>query len=107
MDLMTKTNDLKCRLLEKNGGVWIEELFAGSKKEYFAKFDEEFEYSRPEWNVSDRRITTRTGPGVIKTVCKNTKNGKVWDWNCSFSDSGLTIETSAGGFKATEYYKSA
>jgi len=97
--------DAGFRLLEKNGGLWIEELFAGSKKEYFAKFDEEFEYSRPEWNVSDRRITTRTGPGVIKTVCKNTKNGKVWDWNCSFSDSGLIIETSAGGFKATEYYK--
>ena len=104
-DIKRKTNNLKCRLLEKNGGFWIEELFGGSKKEYFAKFDEELEYDRPEWNVADKRITTKIGPGVLKTVCKSKKNGKVWDWTVTFSDSGLTIETNAGGFKATEYYK--
>ena len=93
-----------CRIIEKNGGVWIEELFGGSKKEYFAKFDEELEYERPEWNISDKRITTKIGPGVMKTVCKN-KNGKVWDWNITFSDTGVTLETNAGGNKATEYYK--
>jgi len=97
--------DAGFRLLEKNGGFWIEELFGGSKKEYFAKFDEELEYDRPEWNVSDKRITTKIGPGVLKTVCKSKKNGKVWDWTVTFSDRGLTIETNAGGNKATEYYK--
>jgi len=93
------------RLLEKNGGFWIEELYGGSKKEYFAPLNEEFEYDRPEWNVSDKRITTRVAPGVLKTVCKSKKDGKVWDWTCTFTDTGLTIETNAGGCKATEYYK--
>lgn len=97
--------DAGFRLIEKNGGVWIEELFGGSKKEYFAKFDEELEYDRPEWNIADKRITTKIGPGVLKTVCKSKKNGKVWEWTSTFSDAGLTFETNAGGFKATEYYK--
>ena len=63
------------------------------------------EYDRPEWNVSDKRITTKLGPGVLKTVCKNKKTGKTWDWTLTFSDTGAIIETNAGGNKATEYYK--
>lgn len=35
------------RIIEKENGAWIEELFGGSKKEYFAKYDEEIEYERP------------------------------------------------------------
>ena len=34
-------------MVEKENGMWIEELFGGSKKEYFAKFDQEIEYERP------------------------------------------------------------
>merc|ERR1719219_432940 len=93
------------RIVEKEGGVWVEELFGGSKKEYFAKFDEEIDYERSDWNLSDKRITTKLGPGVFKTVCRSKKDGKVWDWTLTFSDAGLTVETNAGGFKATEYYK--
>jgi len=104
-DMNDVMKDAGFRVIEKNGGVWIEELFGGSKKEYFAKFDEELEYDRPEWNVSDKRITTKLGPGVLKTVCKNKKTGKSWDWTLTFSDTGAIIETNAGGNKATEYYK--
>jgi len=93
------------RLIEKENGIWIEELFGGVKKAYFGKFDEEIDYERPEWNFSDKRITTRTGPGVFRTVCKDKKKGKVWDWTTTVTASGLTIETNAGGMKAVEYYK--
>jgi len=93
------------RLIEKDNGLWIEELFGGTKKEFFSKFDEELDYERPEWNISDKRITTRTGPGVFKTVCKDNKKGKVWDWTSTVTPNGLTIETNAGGLKAVEYYK--
>lgn len=93
------------RVVEKENGMWIEELFGGVKKEYFAKFDEEIDYERPDWNFSDKRITTKTAPGVYKTVCKDKKKGKVWDWTTTVTATGLTIETNAGGFKALETYK--
>lgn len=93
------------RMIEKENGMWIEELFGGSKKEYFAKFDQEIEYERPDWGFSDKRVTTKTGPGVYKTVCKDKKKGKVWDWTVTVHETGLTVETNAGGMKAVENYK--
>lgn len=93
------------RLVEKENGMWIEELFGGVKKEYFAKFDQEMNYERPDWNLSDKRITTKIAPGVYKTVCKDKKKGKVWDWTTTITQTGLVIETNAGGFKALETYK--
>ena len=34
-------------MIEKDNGLWIEELFGGTKKEFFSKFDEELDYERP------------------------------------------------------------
>ena len=42
---------------------------------------------------------------MFKTVCKDNKKGKVWDWTSTVTPNGLTIETNAGGLKAVEYYK--
>ena len=58
-----------------------------------------------EWNICDKRITTKTAPGVITTVIKNTKTGMVWQYTMAFNDRGVTFDSKAGDVKCTEYYK--
>ena len=57
-----------------------------------------------EWNVFDKRITTKLGPGVFKTVSRNTKTGKILEFQITFNDTGLTIESQCGAAKSTETY---
>merc|ERR1719192_2271853 len=58
------------------------------KKEYMAVLNEEYDYERPEWNMYEKRITTKVGPGSYKTVCKSTKTGKITESTVTFTDSG-------------------
>jgi len=55
--------------------------------------------------LSDKRITTKVGPGSYKTVVKSTKTGKVWDSTVTFTASGCSIETNVGDLKASETFK--
>merc|ERR1711936_872655 len=54
---------------------------------------------------SDKRITTKVGPGSYKSVVKSNKTGKVWESTITFTATGASIETNAGGVKATETFK--
>jgi len=92
------------RIVDKGGKIWLEEVY-GDKKEYMTVLNEEFDYERPEWNMHEKRITTLVGPGTYKTVCKSTKTGKVWDSTVTFTESGCSIETNAGGMKGHETFK--
>merc|ERR1712001_270427 len=66
---------------------------------------EEYDYERPEWDMCDKRITTKVGPGSYKTICKSTKTGNVTDSTVTFTASGCSIETNAGCCKAHETFK--
>jgi len=93
------------RIVDKGDkGFWLEEHY-GDKKEYMVVLNEEYDYERPEWNLSDKRITTKVGPGSYKTVVKSTKTGKVWDSTVTFTASGCSIETKIGELKASETFK--
>ena len=60
------------RIVDKGDKFWLEELYGG-KKEYMVVLNEEYDYERPEWNMSDKRITTKVGPGSYKSVVKSNK----------------------------------
>ena len=92
------------RIVDKGDRFWLEEHY-GDKKEYMVVLNEEYEYERPEWNMSDKRITTKVGPGSYKTVVKSNKSGKVWDSTVTFNAGGCSIETSVDGLKASESFK--
>jgi len=92
------------RIVDKGDKFWLEELYGG-KKEYMVVLNEEYDYERPEWNMSDKRITTKVGPGSYKSVVKSNKTGKVWESTITFTATGASIETNAGGVKATETFK--
>merc|ERR1711874_435051 len=64
------------RVVDKGDKIWLEEHY-GDKKEYMAVLNQEYDYERPEWNMSEKRITTKVGPGSYKTVCKCTKTGRI------------------------------
>jgi len=92
------------RIVDKGGKIWLEEHY-GDKKEYMAVLNEEYDYERPEWNMYEKRITTKVGPGSYKTVCKSTKTGKITESTVTFTDSGCSVDTTAGGLKAHETFK--
>ena len=84
------------RFVDRGDRFDMIEYFGGEKKVYTNKYDEECDYVRPgqkqlrnyfllciwfyfnflEWNVCDKTITTKLGPGVLKTVSRNTKTGR-------------------------------
>jgi len=92
------------RIVDKGDKVWIEEHYGG-KKEYMVVLNEEYDYERPEWNMSDKRITTKVGPGSYKTICKSTKTGMVTDSTITFNEGGCSVVTTAGGCKSHETFK--
>merc|ERR1711970_1142774 len=97
--------DIGMWITETCDGVCIEECIAGQKKTYSVKFDEEYEYSQPEWNVDDKRVTTKTAPGCFTTVCRAKKDGKVYEWSITFTESGMGVDIKAGAIEAEETYK--
>ena len=58
-----------------------------------------------EWNMYEKRITTKVGPGSYKTVSKSTKTGKITESTVTFTESGCSVDTTAGGLKAHETFK--
>jgi len=97
--------DLAMRITERPDGVCVEERFAGQKKTYSCKFDEEYDYSAPDWNVDDKRVTTKTAPGCFTTVCRSKKDGKVSEWMMTFTDCGMNVDIKVGGLEGSETYK--
>jgi len=97
--------DLAMRITERPDGVCVEERFAGQKKTYSCKFDEEYDYSAPDWNVDDKRVTTKTAPGCFTTVCRSKKDGKVSEWMMTFTDCGMSVDIKVGGLEGSETYK--
>merc|ERR1712107_638600 len=73
---------------EKGDCCEISEFFGGDKKTYCVKYDTEFDYERPDWNVYEKRINTKVGPDSMKTVCRNIKTGKIMEYTSTFSDRG-------------------
>merc|ERR1712013_955761 len=96
---------LAMRITERPDGVCVEERFAGQKKTYSCKFDEEYEYSAPDWNVDDKRVTTKTAPRCFTTVCRSKKDGKVSEWMMTFTDCGMNVDIKVGGLEGSETYK--
>eukprot|EP00090_Calanus_glacialis_P019700 TRINITY_DN3020_c0_g1_i1.p1 TRINITY_DN3020_c0_g1~~TRINITY_DN3020_c0_g1_i1.p1 ORF type:complete len:442 (+),score=134.66 TRINITY_DN3020_c0_g1_i1:166-1326(+) len=97
--------NLAYRIVEECGGVCIDERLGDVKKVLSVKFDEEYDYVNAAWNVEDKRITTKLGPGCIKTVCKGKKDGKTWEFTLNFNDWGFSCTVKSGGLEATECYK--
>jgi len=97
--------DLAMRIIERPDGVCVEEKFAGQNKTYSVKFDKEYEYSAPDWNVDDKRVTTKTAPGCFTTVCRAKKDGKVSEWSMTITDCGMNVHIKVGGLEAEETYK--
>ena len=58
-----------------------------------------------EWNICEKRVVTKVGPGSVKVVCKSKKTGKVWDYTMCFTDRGCVIKTCVDGAECTEHYK--
>jgi len=105
MDVSQMTNGMAFRIVEKGDCAEITEYFGGDKKTYCVKYDQEFDYERPDWNVYEKRINTMIGPDSMKTVCRNIKTGKIMEYTSTFSDRGVTFNSKAGGAESTEFYK--
>ena len=58
-----------------------------------------------DWNVYEKRINTKVGPDSMKTVCRNTKTGKIMEYTSTFTDRGVTFNSKSGGAESTEVYK--
>jgi len=94
------------RVLEISGGLCVDERFAGlEKKIYSFKFDEEYDYCQPGWNMDEKRVTTKTGPGCFTTVSRSKKDGKTWEMNWVFNDFGICISSKMAATEASEVYK--
>jgi len=105
MDIGQMTNGMAFRIVEKGDCCEITEYFGGDKKTYCVKYDQEFDYERPDWNVFEKRINTKIGPDSMKTVCRNVKTGKIMEYTSTFSDRGVTFNSKAGGAESVEFYK--
>jgi len=97
--------NLAFRIVEQPGGLSIDERLGHAKKIMSIKFDEEYDYSEPSWNVDDKRVTTKVAPGCYKTVCKSKKDGTIWEFTMSYNDLGFSVSVKAGGLEASEFYK--
>merc|ERR1711892_1165315 len=75
--------NLAFRIVEQPGGLSIDERLGHAKKIMSIKFDEEYDYSEPSWNVDDKRVTTKVASGCYKTVCKSKKDGTIWEFTMS------------------------
>jgi len=94
------------RVSETSDGVCIDERFGGlEKKVYSVKFNEEYDYCLADWNIDEKRVTIKTGPGCFKTVGKSKKDGKTWEFNMAFNDNGVAITAKMGATEASEVYK--
>jgi len=104
LDVSTVRQGNAFRFVDRGDRFDMIEYFGGDKKCYTMKYDEECDYVRAEWNVFDKRITTKVGPGCFKTVSKNTKTGKILEFTINFNDTGCTIESQCGDAKCSEVY---
>jgi len=98
------TTDMSFRMKDKGDCFEVTEYF-GDKKIVCAKYNEEYDYERPEWKINDKRITTKVGPGMIKTICKDKKTGKTWEYNLCFQDKCVKINSKVGSVESHEVYK--
>merc|ERR1712227_1168169 len=54
------TTDMSFRMKDKGDCFEVTEYF-GDKKIVCSKYNEEYDYERPEWKINDKRITTKVG----------------------------------------------
>jgi len=97
--------DLAFKIKEESNGWQVEERFGGENKVYSFKLDEEYNYFNQAYDLDEKRVSTRVGPGVYKTLCKNKKNGKTWEFTLSFNEIGFAVHVKAGGLEANECWK--
>merc|ERR1712227_672483 len=57
------------------------------------------------FGMNDKRITTKVGPGMIKTICKDKKTAKTWEYNLCFQDKCVKINSKVGSVESHEVYK--
>jgi len=105
LDVNSIKTGMAFSITDRGTSCEITEYFGGDKKCYSVKYGEEYQYERPEWNISEKKLTTKIAPGVLKNVGKNNKTGKVMEYTMSFTDHGVVINSSVGNVTATEYYK--
>jgi len=88
-----------------DGSFTIVERGGGSKQTYTFKLDEEWEYRHESFGIEEKRVATKVGPGAIKFVCKNTKDGKTYEWTVTFTQHGATVDIVHGGLEGHEVYR--
>lgn len=90
---ITENSDGSFTILERGGG---------SKQNYTFNLDEEWEYRHESFGIEEKRVATKVGPGAIKFVCKNTKDGKTYEWTITFTQYGATVDIVHGGLEGHE-----
>jgi len=86
-------------------GMEITEYFGGAKKCYSFKYNQEFDFDRPEWNISDKCLVTKVGPGIFKRVNKHKVTGRVTEQTMTVGERAITIKVKVEGVEATETLK--
>jgi len=105
IDTMNVTKDSAFRMKDMGDKFETIEYFGGEAKLEKQKYNEEYDYERAEWKINDKRITTKVGPGMVKTVCKDKKTGKTWDYTLCFTEKGCKIQSKYGNTECQEVYK--
>jgi len=96
---------MEVRVVDNGDGMCVDERYGGKKKVYSVKYDEEYDFSEPDWKIDDKRVVTKTGPGAYLTVCKSKKDGKVTEYSSNFTDYGVEFHMKIGALEGTQYYK--
>merc|ERR1712227_404574 len=71
------TTDMSFRMKDKGDCFEVTEYF-GDKKIVCSKYNEEYDYERPEWKINDKRITTKVGPGKINSKVGSVESHEVY-----------------------------
>merc|ERR1719369_2496126 len=96
---------MEVRIVDKGDGMFINEKYSGKNTVYSFKFDEEYDFYLADFNVDDKRVTTKTGPGRYLTVCKSNKDGKVYNYTMSFTDCGVVFRLKMGAIEGSVNWK--
>ena len=105
LDTANVTKNSSFRMKDMGDKFEVIEYFGGAVQVESGKYDEEYDYERPEWKVCDKRITTKVAPNTIKTVCKDKNTGRTWDYTITFGEKGCKINSKMGSTECQEVYK--
>jgi len=104
-DFVKMKQTMEVRIVDKGDGMFIDERYSGKNKVHSFKFDEEYDFCLADFNVDDKRVTTKTGPGNYLTVCKSKKDGKVYNYKMNFTDYGVEFHLKIGAIEGSLYWK--